>query len=150
MKVPSVANCLVHVTAHAARWSSRSQGLSKGGARALVLWRSPSGRWPPLGAAERSLRADHMWDSPARPGWGAEKESWFLARTRSCLDSCLKRSTMAARQRLPSSSDSHAPAPEDYPDSLPSASLLGNPGGELVEGERAEFCKIQVRRGSRR
>lgn len=118
MKVPLVANCLVHVTAHAARWSSRGQGLSKGGARAFVLWRSPSGRWPPLGAAERSLRADHMWDSPARPGWGAEKKSWFLARTRSCLDSCLKRSTMAARPRLPSSSDSHAPAPEDYPDSL--------------------------------
>lgn len=92
-------------------------GTLQRGRSGLRVWCSPSGRWPPLGAAERSLRAgSHMWDSPARPGGGAEKESWFLARTRSYLDSCLRRSTMAARQRLPSSSDSHAP--EDYPDSL--------------------------------
>lgn len=38
VEVPSVANCaLCMSTAHAARWSSRSQGLSKGGARAFVF-----------------------------------------------------------------------------------------------------------------
>lgn len=116
VEVPSVANCARCMsTEHTARRYSRSQGLSQGGAPALCF-----------GAPH--VEDGHSWAPREEPESGqpyvglscqtrgAEKKSWFLARTRSCLDFCLRKSTMAARQRLPSSSGSHAP--EDYPDSF--------------------------------
>lgn len=51
---------------------------------------------------------------------------------------------MAAEERPPGTSCSHAL--RDSQDPPPRVSLLGDPGGELVEGERAGVCKAQVER----
>lgn len=71
VEVPSVANCPVHVHSACCALVQREPGTLQRGRSGLRVWRSPSGRWPPLGTTERSLRAgSHMWDPPARPGGG--------------------------------------------------------------------------------
>lgn len=74
VEVPSGANCPVHVHSACCALVQPEPGTLQRGRSGLRVWRSPSGRWPPLGATERSLRAgSHMWDSPARPGGGEGK-----------------------------------------------------------------------------
>lgn len=80
-----------------------------------------------------------MWDSPARPGGGEGK---LVPGQDSLLLGLLsKKVHMAARQRLPSSSDSHAP--EDYPDSLQVPAFWEILVGNWWKANGLEFAKFR-------
>lgn len=90
--VPSVANCAQCMSsARAARRSRPSQGLSQGGARASVLRALPMWKMATLGRHGEEPENGQPYVGLSCQTRGAEKESWFLARIRSCLDSCLKK-----------------------------------------------------------
>ena len=84
----------------------------KRGAGTLGLWRPQRGRWPPLGPAERNGRGARCRTRRAsptlRPDKGAGKERSSSARARSCWNSSLRLSAMAASETPPGSCCSHA------------------------------------------